>query len=147
MDAQKLLLVIRQFMHSKKTNLEEKLPSREKMNALCELATTEADRLLLKMAVCSELSGKEAQRQYGVQNFSAKRRKIEEAFRSASEIKHAKQFQSLHESRKRHICTRLALTICPVIQRMKIMTLKNLKMLNGFHHQMMQQKMNNLSLL
>ena len=86
-DAQKLVLVMRQFMHSKKTNLKEKLPSREKINALCELATTETDRLLLKMAVCSELSGKEAQKRYGVQNFSAKQRKIEEAFRRASEIK------------------------------------------------------------
>ena len=74
-------------MHSKKTNLKEKIPSREKMNALCELATTEADHLLCKMDVCSELSGKEAQRRYGVQNFSAKQRKIEEAFRTASEIK------------------------------------------------------------
>ena len=86
-DAQRFVVIMRQFLHSKKANVREKLPSRQKINALCELATTETDRLLLKMTACSELSAKEARKRYGVQNLGEKQRKIEETLRRASEIK------------------------------------------------------------
>ena len=56
------------------------------------------------------------------------------------QVKSNKQWQSLHESRKRHFCAPLALTTNPVIQRMKVLTLAKFKMFNGFR-QKMQQKM------
>ena len=65
-DAQKLVSIMRQFLRSIRANSKEKLPSREKIAALCKLASTEADRMLLKMSVYSCLSGKEAHKRYGV---------------------------------------------------------------------------------
>ena len=86
-DAQKLVSIMRQFLWSIRANSKEKLPSREKIAALCKLASTEADRMLIKMSVCSCLSGKEAQKRYGVQSLSAKQRKIDDALEKASEIR------------------------------------------------------------
>ena len=69
---------MRQFLRSIRANSKEKLPSREKIAALCKLASTEADRMLLKMSV---------QKRYGVQSLSAKQRKIDDALEKASEIR------------------------------------------------------------
>ena len=110
------------------------------MNALCELATTEADSLLLKWLSVQSLVGKKLRG--GMESKISVQRKGKSKRPLEGQVKLSKRFQSLHESRKRHICTRLALTIRPVIRSEdEIMTLKNLKMLNGFHHQTLQQKM------
>lgn len=86
-DAQKLVFIVRQFLQSKKAQTKDKLPSKEKLEALCQLASSESDRLIIKMAVCSELSGKEAQKRYGVQNINSKKQKINDAIQRATEIR------------------------------------------------------------
>lgn len=58
-----------QFLQSSKSQIKDKLVSKEKLAALCQLASNE---FLIKIAVCSELSGKEAQRRYGIQNLHSK---------------------------------------------------------------------------
>ena len=84
-DAQKLLIV-KQFLQSTKSQMKDKLPSKEKLAALCQLASSESDRFHVKMAVCSELSGKEAQRQYGIQNLHSKQERINKSLQRAPEI-------------------------------------------------------------
>lgn len=86
-DAQKLVFIVRQFLESKKAQTKDKLPSKEKLEALCQLASSESDCLIIKMAVCSELSGKEAQKRYGVQNMNSKKQKINDAIQRATEIR------------------------------------------------------------
>ena len=56
---------------------------------MCELANTESNRLLLKVAACSGLSGKDARRRYGIENISTNQKKIDDAFNRAAEIRTA----------------------------------------------------------
>ena len=62
------------------------MKDKEKLAALCQLASSESDRFHVKMAVCSELSGKEAQRQYGIQNLHSKQERINKSLQRAPEI-------------------------------------------------------------
>ena len=135
-DDQKLVSITRQFLWSIRANSKEKLPCREKIAALCKLASTEADRLLLKMSVCSCLSGKEAQKRYGVQ--SAKQRKIDDALEKASEIR-VTVLELANVKEKAVFCRHFAMTSHLVIQRMRRATLKKLKELSGFLRQKMKQ--------
>jgi len=56
-DSQKLRIIMRQFLLSNNANVKDNVQSKQKLNALCTLTTTEADRNLIKMAVCSKLWG------------------------------------------------------------------------------------------
>ena len=47
LDAQKLKLNIKQFVQSSTSNQKDNLLSKDKLKALCELATTESGRLLV----------------------------------------------------------------------------------------------------
>ena len=92
-------------MQSKKAQTKDKLPSKEKLEALCQLASSESDCLIIKMAVCSELSGKEAQKRYGVQNINSKKQKINDAIQRATEIQNViLQLANLKEKALLHTC-------------------------------------------
>lgn len=80
---------MKQFLQSTKSQIKDKLPSKEKLAALCQLASSESDRFLIKMAACSELSGKEAQRRYEIHNLHSKQQRINKALQRATEIRDA----------------------------------------------------------
>ena len=64
---------------------------KETLKALCDLATTEKDRSLIKYAICKaqNLGANQARNQYGIQNFKLLDEKIQKALSKAQEIRQA----------------------------------------------------------
>lgn len=69
-------------------NTEVSSFSKDQLNALCKLASTESDRMLLKYAVCESqgLSAKKAQKDYGFDDMKGKRVQILQAVERSEEI-------------------------------------------------------------
>lgn len=81
-----LMLAISQF--SKRGNLLSLSPSgnKETRKSLCELASSESDRRLIKAAATWGLSGKKAKKTYGVDDYTSNTKRIEEAMALAEDI-------------------------------------------------------------
>lgn len=75
----------------KSENVMGSLLSKEKLKAICDLASSEKDRMLLKHAVCEAqgLSAKEASRKYGVYNLHKLKEHVNQALDQAQEIRSA----------------------------------------------------------
>ncbi|CAB3995396.1 Hypothetical predicted protein [Paramuricea clavata] len=86
-DYRKLVNLVHKF--TLETKLETEGIAKETLRNLCKLATTEADRKLLKFAVCqaSKYSNKEARQKLGVHNVSKLKAEIEIAVEEAEKIR------------------------------------------------------------
>ena len=82
-DARRLTTIMKQFLSTKRREKNMESPSRQKIDALCSLASTEQDRFHIKMGVTSSLSPKEA-KSFGIENLNQKRQKLEVALKKAT---------------------------------------------------------------